>query len=320
MNRHFYIILNRHAGQGHAADVWTTIAAELARQSVDYTLAETEYAGHATLLAEQFAKHHQESTVTEVVLVVGGDGTLNQVLNGLQDAHSAHQLPIAYIPAGSGNDFARGAHISQEPLTALNQVLAASAPQSLDIGRYEETIKKERRYFVNNVGIGFDAAIVSAANHSTDKKTLNRMNMGNLAYLRQIFHVLGQQDSFPVTVHIGTRREIFPNGFLVTTSNHPYFGGGVPILPNATVKDGQLSLIVVEKLSWPRFAFLFSLIPTGRHLRFKAVHQYKAREIHLTVSALEFGQVDGEEMGTRFFDIYLMIDQYPFWFTETTAH
>ncbi|GAB6091977.1 diacylglycerol/lipid kinase family protein [Furfurilactobacillus curtus] len=315
MNRHFFIILNRHAGRGHATQIWQAIQSRLAELHIHYQMVESKYPGHATLIAEQYAKHQQSMDhQSRIVLVVGGDGTLNQVLNGLQTHKDTIQLPLAYIPAGSGNDFARGAKLSLDPLTALNQVLQATEPYQLDIGHYVETIKQEHRYFVNNVGIGFDAAVVSAANHSSNKSLLNRIGLGSFVYLFQLLKVVRQQDAFPVTIHINQQRDIFRNAFLLTTSNHPYFGGGVAILPQARVTDGQLSLIVVEKMSFLKFVGLFMMMTIGRHLGFKTVHTYQAHQLHLTVSSLENGQVDGEEMGNRFYDIYLSIDSYPFWF------
>ncbi|HAT54941.1 MAG TPA: diacylglycerol kinase [Lactobacillus sp.] len=318
MTRHFYVILNRHAGRGYANTVWHTIKPQLDQLQIAYQVTETKYAGHATLLAEQYAKHHADATTgSQIVLVVGGDGTLNQALNGLKQATVTTPLPLAYIPAGSGNDFARGAQVSRNPSNALKQILTATEPEILDIGHYEETTQQEQRYFVNNVGIGFDAAVVSAANHSDKKSLLNRLHLGNLAYVGQLIKVLGQQTAFPVTVNIGNHRDIFNNAFLVTTSNHPYFGGGVPILPIANVHDGKLSLIIAEKMILPKFIFLFIMMTFGRHLGFKHVHHYQATHLQLTVSSLEYGQVDGEEMGNRFFDIHLSVDHYPFWFAPS---
>ncbi|GEK28454.1 diacylglycerol/lipid kinase family protein [Furfurilactobacillus siliginis] len=317
MSRHFYVILNRHAGRGRASKIWDAASPKLKQAGITYQLAETRYPGHATLLAELYAKRVQpDSTDTNIVLVVGGDGTLNQTLNGLKLGTTGDPLPIAYLPAGSGNDFARGAGISRNPDIALQQIISATEPTILDIGHYDETIKHEHRYFVNNVGIGFDAAVVSAANHSSQKGLLNHLHIGSLAYMAQLAGVLTHQDAFPVTLQIDDQREVFNNGFLLTTSNHPYFGGGVRILPIASVTDGKLSVIIVEKMRIPRFIFLFMMMGAGRHLGFKQVHHYQAEKIHLSVSSLEHGQVDGEEMGSRSFDIYLTIDQYPFWFTQ----
>lgn len=317
MSRHFYVILNRHAGRGRASKIWAATAPQLTQAGITYQLAETRYPGHATLLAELYAKRFQTGDArADAVLVVGGDGTLNQTLNGLKLGTTDKTLPIAYLPAGSGNDFARGAGINRTPDTALRQILDATEPTVLDIGHYDETIKHEHRYFVNNVGIGFDAAVVSAANHSSQKGLLNHLHIGSLAYMAQLAGVLTRQDAFPVTLQIDDHREVFTNGFLLTTSNHPYFGGGVPILPIASVTDGQLSVIIVEKMRIPRFIFLFMMMGAGRHLNFKQVHHYQAKKIHLSVSSLEHGQVDGEEMGSRFFDIYLNVDHYPFWFKQ----
>ena len=136
-------------------------------------------------MAERIAHRFASAAATHVVMVVGGDGTLHETLNGLIKANSS--LPLAYIPAGSGNDFARGYGLSQDPMTALQQALDAQHPTPINVGHYYDAIKQEEGYFLNNLGVGFDAAIVSQANASSAKKRLNRWHLGNLSYLRRLW-------------------------------------------------------------------------------------------------------------------------------------
>jgi len=114
-------------------------------------------------------------------------------------------------------------------------------------------------------------------------------------------------------VHNKSQHDIYQDAFLVTTSNHPYFGGGVPILPNATVHDPNLELIVIERHNWLILLWIALFIPSGKHLNSHWVHHYKASSIRLTTTTLEFGQSDGEEMGSRFFDLEMNTVKYPFW-------
>lgn len=314
----FYIILNEHAGSGRAKVLWPEIKQQLDDAQVSYRLAISEYANHAILLSEQFAKQLPDEPHQDwVVLAVGGDGTLHEAINGLTKQPRHYPIPVTYLPIGSGNDFARGAGMAIKWEDALKQIVQCTHATNYDIGSYDETIKQERGVFTNNLGIGFDAAIISQANQSKAKVWLNQHHMGKLSYLASALDVYYNQTGFTLTVHVGNQRDIYPNAFLVTTTNHPYFGGGVGIVPQATITDHQLHLVVIEKPNFAKLIWLALRLIFKRHLTSKAVHYYQASNVHLTVPAIEYGQLDGEEMGGRFFDVYVGLKQYPFWFDTT---
>ncbi|WP_225419734.1 diacylglycerol/lipid kinase family protein [Levilactobacillus cerevisiae] len=314
----FYIILNEHAGSGQAGALWPQIKERLDAAQVSYQVAVSEYPHHAVLLSEQFAKQLPDTPHQDwVVLAVGGDGTLHEAINGLTQQPREYPIPVSYIPIGSGNDFARGAGMALKWEDAFDQVIQCTHATNYDIGTYDETIKHERGVFTNNLGIGFDAAIISQANQSRAKVWLNKHHMGSLSYLASALNVYYNQSGFTLTVHVGNQRDIYPNAFLVTTTNHPYFGGGVGIAPGATVTDHQLHLVVIEKPNFFKLMWLALRLVFKRHLTSKAVHYYQVSKVHLTVPAIEYGQLDGEEMGGRFFDVYAGIQQYPFWFDVT---
>lgn len=310
----YSIILNELAGSGNAKKVWQHIQPQLDARQVEYQLSKTQYAGHAQFLAQQLVKHAPDPHTT-VILVIGGDGTLHQVLNGVLSLElpTDQRIPLAYIPAGSGNDFARGLKMSANTDQALRQVLGCQTATMVDIGTYEEAIKHETGFFLNNIGIGFDAAVVSRTNASVHKKKFNKYHLGSLSYVASVFSVLYNQEPFQLMVQQGRQRDLYQKAFLVTTSNHPYFGGGVSILPTATVHSGELELIVIERKNWLMLLWVAILLLFQRHLHSHWVHHYKAKQLHVTTTSLEFGQIDGEEMGNRFYDLEMGIDQYPFW-------
>lgn len=309
----YYIILNDYAGSGNARSTWPEIKAELKRRRVNYELSRSKYPGHATVLARQFAKEHVGRKTEWVVIAVGGDGTLHQVLNGLDSASVPHPIPVAHLPVGSGNDFARGLKMGQRWQTALDQILNCTAAKWLTIGQFTDTIKQTSGVFTNNLGIGFDAAIVASANSSKFKIWLNRIHLGTLAYALSFFNVVYNQDGFPLTVRVGKRRDFYPKAFLVTVSNQPYFGGGVNILPNASLTNSLLDLIVIEKPNLFKIMGIAIMVLFGWHLKMKSVHHYHEERLHLIVPSIEFGQIDGEELGGKYWDVYFETKQYPFW-------
>lgn len=317
MTTEYDIIINELAGSGHGQTVWDIVKPLLEQRQIVFEYRVSEYAGHTIRLATEFAEKRRLSTksVTTVLLVIGGDGTLNEALNGLMQVPTDDPMPLAYIPGGSGNDFARGLGMATEPSIALAQVLNNMRARPLNIGYYHETLKNDHRYFVNNVGLGFDAQIVDDTNRSKKKGKL-----GHWAYLSNALKAYSQQESYPLTVHVDHQRDQYRHAFLCTVSNHPYFGGGVKILPQANIHDDQLELIVVEEPHWWTILWLFLLLLMGgRHLNSRFVHHYRNAKLHLLVNSVEIGQMDGQTIGNRNYDLYLSTQPYPFWI-DTSIH
>lgn len=317
MTTEYDIIINELAGSGHGQTVWEIVKPLLEQRQIVFEYRVSEYAGHTIRLATQFAEARRQSTknVTTVLLVIGGDGSLNEALNGLMQVPTDDPMPLAYIPGGSGNDFARGLGMATDPAIALAQILNNMRARPLSIGYYHETLKNDHRYFVNNVGLGFDAQIVDDTNRSKKKGKL-----GHWAYLSNALKAYSQQEGYPLTVHVGRQRDQYRHAFLCTVSNHPYFGGGVKILPQADIHDDHLELIVVEEPHWWTILWLFTLLLMGgRHLNSRFVHHYRSKKLHLLVNSVEIGQMDGQTIGNRNYDLYLSTQTYPFWI-DTSIH
>ncbi|MGY3777479.1 diacylglycerol/lipid kinase family protein [Isobaculum melis] len=309
-NAHYHIIFNQHAGSGTSKKAWQQVEQVLIDQHILYTAYETEFIGHGAILASEIIQNEQKET--GIILVLGGDGTLHEVMNGLGNEQTS--IPIAYIPCGSGNDFARGVGISRKPLVALEKILNATEAKTFDIVHYKEKEQLKEGYFVNNIGIGFDAAVVKKTNHSTNKEALNKYKLGSLSYLSSVISVFFKQKPFPIDIEIDGQQQHFEDAYLVTTSNHPYFGGGVPIIPNAVVDDGLLDLIIVTKINFLYFLWLFMMMPFKKHTAFKRVHLFQGKVIKLYSPTLEDGQADGEELGMKSFDFEFQTVKRQFWF------
>ncbi len=264
------------------------------------------------LLAQQIAK--TEAAAGSVLLVIGGDGTLNEAITGLHLSGNPYHLPIAYIPGGSGNDFARGVGLSRKPIEALDQVLGATAAHKLDIGKYTELQSGKRGFFVNNFGIGFDAAVVNAANRATSKLFLNTLHMGSLAYMAQVIRILTNRKPFAVEVTANGRTERIKDAYLCTTTNHPYFGGGVRILPGAKPDDGELDLIVVDRPNLVVFATQAIASIMGKPVKSPSRHHIRASRFEISTASKEFAQIDGEDMTEQPYRIEIGVDSQDFWF------
>lgn len=311
---HYSIIINEHAGSGNAKGGWHKLKPALEQRGVDYTPYLTKQPGHATYLSRKLADR-LAGVDGEIVLVIGGDGTLHEVLNGLMQspANRQHPLPLSYIACGTGNDFARGYGINRDPLVALDQILAASEVRYITVGHYVEKIKNEEGFFLNNVGIGFDASIVSRTNSSKRKKGMNKFHLGSFSYLANALGALYDQQPFEVKVDNGKYHDAYRRAYIVIASNHPFIGGGFKIAPDTSLTDPNLDLLVCERKNWLiTFAQLWGFA-RGKLAHSKLATRYHARQIRYTTTSLEFGQMDGEEMGNRFVDLTLDTAAYPFW-------
>ena len=200
---HYSIIINPLAGNGKGKTVWKSIQGQLDQQGIHYHYHLTKKPGDAEYLASRIGQNKQGH---RTVIVLGGDGTLHDVLNGLLEVNQNNneQVPLAYIPVGVNNDFAHGYGISTDPLTALQQILHADENRQINVGYYYDTIKKQGQYFLNNLGIGFDAALTSQTNLRHRRRPLRR-----LGYLRYALSVLYNQQPFTLMIQHQGDREFF---------------------------------------------------------------------------------------------------------------
>ncbi len=181
----------------------------------------TEYAGHATELARQFAVMGFDA-----VVAVGGDGTVNEVAQGLRDTQTA----LAILPMGSGNGFARHMQIPMS-LTRAIQLLNHSEPIRCDYGLAND------KMFVTTCGTGFDALIADrfAGSSKRGLKTyIENVLKDLLTYKSQTYHIVGQD------------LDITHKAFLVTFANAAQWGNDAFIAPKASVQDGKMDICMMS--------------------------------------------------------------------------
>jgi YegS/Rv2252/BmrU family lipid kinase len=229
------------------------------------------------------------------MIVVGGDGTLNEVINGIADYP---HVRIGFIPGGSGNDFSRGYSTPKAPIKALREILGLinESSQYVDVGKLRNEEQKES-YFINNMGAGFDAHIAKEANRSPLKQILNRLSLGSLVYAYILVKSLFTYKCTELMVEIDGTIYHFENAWFVTVSNQPFYGGGMKIAPEASPVDGQLDVTVVHHLSKLKLLLVFITVFWGGHRRFKEVETFTGRCISIRSSDLIDIHTDGEYIG-----------------------
>ncbi|RDW18319.1 hypothetical protein CWR48_12115 [Oceanobacillus arenosus] len=281
----YIFIINPRAGNGRAKRVFSKIIKSELYQSLESTYHFTRYPGHAEEMAKQISLTPERKTI----IVIGGDGTIHEVLNGLTDSST----PVAFIPGGSGNDFARGCNINGSPVEVLRDIINGDNEKSYWIGNYRQD-RQPIRNFANSIGFGFDAQIANTVNKSVYKNIFNRLGIGTLSYVIALIQVLIHFKPMTVIVDVNQQQRKLTNCWMVTTGNHPYYGGGMKIIPDAKIQPNILPILIIHDISKWKVLSLFITVFIGKHQMFKEVERLEATDFTIISDQELFFQVDGQ--------------------------
>lgn len=297
MNKKYYFIVNGNAGAGRKKNIWThVIKPELIRRGVHYHAYECNCPGHGTKLAGQImAEHTGELTL----VVVGGDGTFNEVLNGIDDFS---RVTFGYIPAGSANDLGYALGISGDPLHALARILDGGRIYDMDIGKTTFHRDNTARYFAISSGIGLDAEACRHSGGGMLKAFLNRIHLGKLIYMINTVRLVL---SYPATegklVFVNENGELTERKvhrlFFLAGMNQPYEGGHLAMAADAKSNDGRLSFAMAHDLTNVRALFSLALLAVGQHNRIPGYEVVDAGACHIMLKDNLEVHTDGETHG-----------------------
>ena len=280
------LIVNPVAGAGKTAKKWPKIMDLLQSIGLRFEHDLTEAPGHARELAKSAAKKGYQ-----LVVSVGGDGTINEVVNGLYDAGNIADVMLGIISTGTGSDYIRTIGI---PRAYQEACLCLKSPRkfAVDVGvvEYFSGNQMVKRLFVNFAGLGFDAEIVKA---TTQKyKTLN----STASYLTGLFTALLLYKNKGVTLVVdgaAIERKICT----ILVNNGKYGGGGMFAAPDANLADGLLDILIIGDLSKPDLLWSLPRVYRGTHLTHPKITMKRAREIEIQSAEAVFLQADGELLG-----------------------
>lgn len=275
-------IVNTTAGRGHAGRVLPQVQEHLSRYGMDYDLIQTQAPGQAVELARQAAIDGYER-----VVAMGGDGTTDEVANGLLlAAEEGRTAVLGVIPVGSGNDFAYAVSIPSS-LEAACQRLAEGQVRTVDV--IQVTVDGKPRIFDNSVGIGYDADVL------LETHKIKRLR-GFLMYLWAVFRVLATDSKWPYPMRITVDGQPLPHQAvtLITVANGPRAGGGFHLTPDAEPDDGLLDVCVADQLGRLGILQLLPHTMKGTHKGKKAVTMLQGRHVLIEGEQGLPGHVDGE--------------------------
>jgi diacylglycerol kinase (ATP) len=223
----------------------------------------------------------------EMVVAAGGDGTLNEVVNGIREDTSA--VVLGLIPLGTGNDFARTLDLPTDVDEAI-ALLFAGHTRAIDLVR---VTSDETRYFVNVSAGGFSGLV--------DEKLTPEMKKtwGPLAYLRSAAAALPELRAYHTTLALDDAEPLTLSLYNVVIANGRYVGGGRQIAPEASIDDGLLDIILIQERSPAELALLAAQVALGNHLSNDAIVFRRARKVTVNSRPGMWFNVDGELVGNE---------------------
>lgn len=271
------VIANPVAGRGKAGKRIGAATTRLRELGVDHEVQVAASPEEMESSCREAAEHG-----AEIVAVIGGDGTVSCAVNGLLGTGAA----LAVLPAGTGDDFA--ASIGARPFRSAIRLLTDPTVVSIDVARVRTS--EGERSFVNVAGAGFDSEVNEAANAMT-------VNLGGTGtYVAALVKTLSRFTPARYALDVdGTNVET--DAMLVVIGNGRSYGGGMKVLPDASLVDGMLDLCIVEALSKTAFLRAFPKVFMGRHTTHPKVRMMRARSITVEADRTLQVHADGERAG-----------------------
>ncbi len=305
----YHFIMNPKASSGKGMKAWKTIEEILQRENVPYAshvlgseqetieFVRTLTGGTRDLAMKESAVAAESAYEQEQdchIVVLGGDGTINAVLNGIVDFEHTR---LSCIRTGSGNDFARNVGVAKNVSKAMNHLLHSPQQQCLDYGEatyVTESGTQCRRFVISN-GVGYDADICEEVGRSKLKKILNWAKLGKLVYviigIKQIFTrkncgaTISMDDAKPIHIdHL----------FFVVGMIHEKEGGGVPFCPMADPMDGMLDVCLVKQMPKLKLLLAVIMVYLKQHYRFRNITAYRCKRLLVKLEKPQWFHMDGE--------------------------
>jgi len=275
------IICNRNAGRGRAPQLLDAIMRRLKEEGIPFTLLN----GDETLSIDTCSR----------IWIIGGDGTLNRFIN----AYPNVTIPLAIFKGGTGNDFAWKIH-GEKSFDECFETALRGEPRPIDAGICN------KKYFINGVGIGFDAEVARAINNGGKRKS-------DFSYLAAVLQKIFRYAEKQMTLQVGGQVKDAML-FMVTAANGSRYGGGFLVAPQAVIDDGLLDIVLIKKVP-PilRFAYL-PMVKKGKHLHLPFVETMRCDHICISSDNCLAAHLDGEILEGKIFDIQILPAHFSFLF------
>ena len=284
------MIVNPNAGAKKGTKDWPKILRTLKEEKVDFDFQLTTSRGHATQIASEVIAGGVRN-----ICVVGGDGTLNEVLNGIMTCKEAapSEISIGMIPVGTGNDWCRMFNIPFDYLKAIH-LLKQKKTFMQDAGKvsYYHNENQVVRYFMNVAGMGYDALVAKKTNILKEKGM-----GGTFTYMYFVFAGLFQYKFLDAVIEVDGKMMYKGEVFSLNVGICKYNGGGMMQVPFAIPDDGLLDVTLIKKTSkWMVVRYARKLFD-GSLVDLPIVATFKGENIRIRSTGKIYLETDGESLG-----------------------
>lgn len=281
---HHLFIINPAAGRKNTAHVVEYIDAYFNKDYDQYTVVLTKYPGHATQIVKENLKEKDYS-----IYAVGGDGTVNEVLNGIMQADMSRLHGLGIIPVGSGNDFVKSLDTGytkakiKDLKDLINRTIEGKSKEA-------DILMADERYFLNVASAGFDAEVT----YNSLKLKRLRWISPRLSYFLSVLYTIVRIGHYDNEIRIDDGEIIREKILFIAAGSGRYYGGGMKVLPKASIYDGFMDICMVEPLKRRRLIRLFPSFIQGTHARCPEVTMFRAKKLTISTLQNQKMQIDGE--------------------------
>jgi len=268
------LVINPVSGQGKGAQMGTHVAGYLNSHGVSYEIIIGRNEIDQTELLQRFLDRFPDCSG---VIAVGGDGLFHLVLQKITPA----QVPLALIPAGTGNDFVRTLGWSLDDVDAILESILSKKPRSVDLGLVDG------EWFGAILSSGFDSVVNEKANTMSWPKGPNKYNVAIAIELPRFI-----PRHYEIVLD---DRTISTQAMLIAVSNGRSYGGGMLVCPQAEITDGYFDVMVLHPVSKLEFIKVFPRVFKGTHITHPAVEIVRSKNVSITADAVAYA--DGERVG-----------------------
>jgi diacylglycerol kinase (ATP) len=285
------VIINPAAGSGRAGRRWPEYARALANSGYVVHVHETAGPGDATKFARNLAEQGAET-----IVCVGGDGTVNEVVNGMivDDKAVSPNLRLAILSCGTGQDLVRS--LGVRDIESSLQAISLNVTARIDLARVQfldgHTGHLQTRYFINVADAGIGASVAQRVGMSSKKLG------GLVSYLRAALQTIIRYKPWQVTVDVDGEQVFDGSVGMVVFANGRYFAGGMLVAPSASLCDGLIDVYVLEGVG--KRVLLTSLLPRvyrGKHVGQPGIQHYTGRTATVRPLSGMLMEIDGEQVG-----------------------
>jgi len=296
----FFFLINPNAGNEGGEREWPKIEQLIKQYDLQYEYVFTEAVGHAQkIIGEKIIEGYRK------IVVVGGDGTLNETINGIftQTAVPTNELYIGLMQMGTGNDWARYYGFDKDYENSIQRLLHGKICRQ-DVGTisYLTNEGTKSRYFINIAGLCFDSVVVKATNLMKERGRRTKS-----AYLISLLRSLIKYRPWKLKITINDK--ILEGKFLsISIGNGKFSGGGMIQTPDAVINDGYLDVTIYENMPKLKIILNIKKLYNGKILEIKGVKSYRAKSFKIESDQKIFAETDGEIIGSTPYEISIIPD------------